>query len=304
MRLSILEIRNPEVEATLVARSIAEQLEKRVSFRRAMKQAVQKSMRAGAKGIKVVMGGRLGGAEIARTEKEVDGSVPLQTLRADIDYGVTEAHTTYGLIGVKVWIYRGDVLPDRQGGVRPPPMSEALLPSGERGARPERGERGGRGGRGSGGASGERGGAGGERRGGRTGGGAGGERAGSLGGERRGPATGERAGSTRAPRPGGTGGTTGRAGGGTGTPRMPRAPGSGRGATGASPVGASRQGTDSPAPEGTIPTDRGPDPLSSSPVSPSPAAREAPAPTVNPSESPSETPRRESVERGSGEPES
>ena len=98
-----------------MARSIADQLEKRVSFRRAMKQAVQKTMRVGAKGIKVVMGGRLGGAEIARVEKESEGSVPLQTLRADIDYGLAEAHTTYGVIGIKVWIYHGDVLPERQG---------------------------------------------------------------------------------------------------------------------------------------------------------------------------------------------
>jgi small subunit ribosomal protein S3 len=114
VRLSILEIRNPEVDAYLVARSIAEQIEKRVSFRRAMKQAVQKAMRAGAKGIKVIIGGRLGGAEIARSEKEVEGSVPLQTLRANIDYGLAEAHTTYGVIGVKVWIYHGDILPERQ----------------------------------------------------------------------------------------------------------------------------------------------------------------------------------------------
>ena len=94
VRLSIVEIRTPELDAYLVARSIADQLEKRVSFRRAMKQAVQKTMRAGAKGVKVVMGGRLGGAEIARVEKESEGSVPLQTLRADIDYGLAEAHTT------------------------------------------------------------------------------------------------------------------------------------------------------------------------------------------------------------------
>jgi small subunit ribosomal protein S3 len=112
VRLSILEIRNPEVEAVLVARSIAEQIEKRISFRRAMKQAVQKAMRQGAKGIKVIIGGRLGGAEIARTEKEVEGSVPLQTLRANIDYGLAEAHTTYGVIGIKVWVYHGDVLPE------------------------------------------------------------------------------------------------------------------------------------------------------------------------------------------------
>jgi small subunit ribosomal protein S3 len=113
VRLSIHEIRNPEVDAFLVARSIAEQLEKRVAFRRAMKQAVQKAMRGNAKGIKVVAGGRLGGAEIARVEKEVEGSVPLQTLRANIDYGLAEAHTTYGVIGVKVWIYHGDILPEK-----------------------------------------------------------------------------------------------------------------------------------------------------------------------------------------------
>ncbi len=114
IRLNIVEIRQPEIDAFLVARSIAEQLEKRVSFRRAMKQAVQKAMRSGAKGIKVVVGGRLGGAEIARTEKEVEGKVPLQTLRADIDFDYAEAHTTFGVIGIKVWIYRGEVLPDKR----------------------------------------------------------------------------------------------------------------------------------------------------------------------------------------------
>lgn len=114
VRVEIVEIRQPELDAYLVGRSICDQLEKRVSFRRAMKQAVQKSMRAGAKGIKVIAGGRLGGAEIARTEKEVEGKVPLHTLRADIDYGLAEAHTTFGVIGVKVWIYRGDILPSRR----------------------------------------------------------------------------------------------------------------------------------------------------------------------------------------------
>jgi small subunit ribosomal protein S3 len=114
VRMDIIEIRQPELDAYLVARSIAEQLEKRVSFRRAMKQAVQKSMRANAKGIKVIVGGRLGGAEIARTEKEVEGKVPLQTLRADIDYNRAEAHTTFGVIGIKVWIYRGDILPSKR----------------------------------------------------------------------------------------------------------------------------------------------------------------------------------------------
>ncbi len=114
VRMDIIEIRQPELDAYLVGRSIAEQLEKRVSFRRAMKQAVQKSMRANAKGIKIIVGGRLGGAEIARSEKEVEGKVPLQTLRADIDYGLTEAHTTFGVIGIKVWIYRGDILPSKR----------------------------------------------------------------------------------------------------------------------------------------------------------------------------------------------
>ncbi len=114
VRLNIVEIRQPELDAYLVARSIAEQLEKRVSFRRAMKQAVQKSLRANAKGVKIIIGGRLGGAEIARSEKEVEGKVPLHTLRADIDYGMAEAHTTFGVIGIKVWIYKGDVLPSKR----------------------------------------------------------------------------------------------------------------------------------------------------------------------------------------------
>ena len=114
VRLNIVEIRQPELDAYLVGRSIAEQLEKRVSFRRAMKQAVQKTMRANAKGIRVIVGGRLGGTEIARSEKEVEGKIPLHTLRADIDYGLTEAHTTFGVIGVKVWIYKGDILPNKR----------------------------------------------------------------------------------------------------------------------------------------------------------------------------------------------
>jgi small subunit ribosomal protein S3 len=114
VRLNIMEIRQPELDAYLVGRSVAEQLEKRVSFRRAMKQAVQKSMRANAKGIKIICGGRLGGAEIARSEKEVEGKIPLHTLRADIDYGLAEAHTTFGVIGIKVWIYKGDILPSKR----------------------------------------------------------------------------------------------------------------------------------------------------------------------------------------------
>ena len=109
--IDIKEIKNPAIEAQLVAENIAFQLEKRIPFRRAMKKAVSSSMAAGAQGIKIRCGGRLGGAEIARSEGYKEGKVPLQTLRADIDYGFTEALTTYGLIGVKVWIYKGDILP-------------------------------------------------------------------------------------------------------------------------------------------------------------------------------------------------
>jgi len=114
VHINISEIKNPEMDAILVAESIAQQLERRVSFRRAMKQAMQRTQRAGAKGIKTSVSGRLGGAEIARTEGYSEGTVPLHTLRADIDYGTAEAHTTYGRIGVKVWIYRGEVLPTKK----------------------------------------------------------------------------------------------------------------------------------------------------------------------------------------------
>lgn len=108
--VNIMEIRKPDMDAQLVAESIAQQLEKRVSFRRAMKQAMQRVTRAGAKGVKLLVSGRLGGAEIARSEGYHEGSIPLQTLRADIDYGFAEAATTYGRIGVKVWVYKGEVL--------------------------------------------------------------------------------------------------------------------------------------------------------------------------------------------------
>lgn len=114
VHINIAEIKNADIDATLVAESIAQQLERRVSFRRAMKQAIQRSMRAGAKGIKTLVSGRLGGAEIARSEGYSEGTVPLHTLRADIDYGTAEAHTTYGRLGVKVWIYRGEVLPAKK----------------------------------------------------------------------------------------------------------------------------------------------------------------------------------------------
>ena len=119
--VNIVEVRSPDVNAQLVAENIAQQLEKRISFRRAMKQAIGRAMKLGAKGIKTQVSGRLGGADIARTEQYHEGTIPLQTLRADIDYGFAEAHTTYGRVGVKVWIYRGEVLagaakPRREGG--------------------------------------------------------------------------------------------------------------------------------------------------------------------------------------------
>lgn len=165
VRLNIVEIRQPELDAYLVGRSIAEQLEKRVSFRRAMKQAVQKSMRANAKGIRVIIGGRLGGAEIARTEKEIEGKIPLHTLRADIDYGLAEAHTTFGVIGIKVWIYKGDILPEKRRELSEQAQEQAFVPQREdrgdrRGPRGDRGgPRGDRGGRGGdrGGPRGDRG---------------------------------------------------------------------------------------------------------------------------------------------------
>lgn len=113
IQVNILEIKMPELDAQLVAENIAYQLERRIAFRRAMRQAMQRTMRMGAQGIKVMMSGRLGGAEIARTEWAPEGSIPLQTLRADVDYGFAEANTTYGKIGVKVWIYKGEILPER-----------------------------------------------------------------------------------------------------------------------------------------------------------------------------------------------
>jgi len=112
VELFIREIKRPELNATLVAESIAEQLEKRAAFRRTMKKAIQTTMQAGAKGVKVQVGGRLGGSEIARSEKQREGRIPLTTLRAEVDYGTAEAMTTYGVIGVKVWIYRGDKILD------------------------------------------------------------------------------------------------------------------------------------------------------------------------------------------------
>lgn len=112
--LNIIEVKEVDMAAQLVAENIATQLEKRISFRKAMKQAMQKTMKAGALGIKTAVSGRLGGAEIARTEHYSEGTIPLQTLRADIDYGFAEAKTTFGIIGVKVWIYKGQILPAKK----------------------------------------------------------------------------------------------------------------------------------------------------------------------------------------------
>ena len=114
VNLNIVEVKNIDQDAQLVAENIAGQLERRISFRRAMKQCMQKSMKAGALGIKTAVSGRLGGADMARTEFYKEGNIPLQTLRADIDYGFAEADTTYGKIGVKVWIYKGEVLPTKK----------------------------------------------------------------------------------------------------------------------------------------------------------------------------------------------
>ena len=143
--LNIVEVRKPETDAQLVAENVAQQLERRVAFRRAMKRAQQSAMRLGAKGVRINVSGRLGGAEIARMEWYREGRVPLHTLRADVDYGFTEAKTTYGIIGVKVWVFKGEVLEHD-----PMAMDKRLAgesgPAGEgdrreRGDRPERGPR-------------------------------------------------------------------------------------------------------------------------------------------------------------------
>ena len=121
VKLEIKEIRQPELDAYLVATNISQQLTRRIAFKKAMKQAIQRSMKAGAKGVKIMVSGRLGGAEMSRREWDREGRIPLGTLRADISYGQVHAHTTYGRIGVKVWIYRGDVQPTRQ----PAPIATA-----------------------------------------------------------------------------------------------------------------------------------------------------------------------------------
>jgi small subunit ribosomal protein S3 len=132
VRVNIQEIRVPELSAYLVAQSVSEQLRRRVAFKRAIKQAALRSMQRGAKGVKVVISGRLGGAEMSRREREVAGKVPLQTLRADIDFAIAESLTTYGIIGIKVWIYKGDILPQRKVAPRvaaPAPVQAPVAPA-------------------------------------------------------------------------------------------------------------------------------------------------------------------------------
>ena len=143
VHLNIVEVRKPETDAQLVAENIAQQLERRVAFRRAMKRSLQSAMRLGAKGMRIEVAGRLGGAEIARTESYHEGRVPRHTLRADIDYGVTEASTTYGIIGVKVWVFKGEVL-DHDPMALDKRLATESGPAGEGGGR-ERGDRGDRG---------------------------------------------------------------------------------------------------------------------------------------------------------------
>jgi small subunit ribosomal protein S3 len=199
VKVNILEIKRPELDARLVAQSIAEQLQNRVAFRRAMKRALTSAMRSGAKGVKVQVSGRLGGAEMARTEGYSDGRVPLHTLRADIDYGFHEARTTFGRIGVKCWINKGEIMPEGYSGADLTSMDEPASPqASDRPGRDGRG--GGPGGRGRGGGPGGRGGGPGGRGGGPGGRGGGpGGRGGGQGGRGGGPGGGRG-------RPGGGGG--------------------------------------------------------------------------------------------------
>src|ERR1700704_3320514 len=171
VRVNILEIKRPELDAKLVAQSIAEQLQNRVAFRRAMKRSLTSAIRSGAKGVKVQVSGRLGGAEMARTEGYSDGRVPLHTLRADIDYGFFEARTTFGRIGVKVWINKGEIMPS--GFAQDLTQMEAPQQAAPGGGGGDRDGRGGRGGRGRRGGRGGPGGPGGPGQGGRGGGGGG-----------------------------------------------------------------------------------------------------------------------------------
>jgi small subunit ribosomal protein S3 len=210
IKVNILEIKRPELDAKLVAQSIAEQLQNRVAFRRAMKRALTSAMRSGAKGVKVQVSGRLGGAEMARTESYSDGRVPLHTMRADIDYGFYEARTTFGRIGVKCWVNKGEIMPEGYTGADLTDMSAPAPPSGDRDGRGGRDGRDGRG-RGRGGpGGGGRGGPGGGRGPGGPGGGGRGP-GGPGGGGRGGPGGGRGPGG---PGGGGRGGSGGRGPGG------------------------------------------------------------------------------------------
>jgi len=198
IKVNILEIKRPELDAKLVAQSIAEQLQNRVAFRRAMKRALTSAMRSGAKGVKVQVAGRLGGAEMARTESYSDGRVPLHTMRADIDYGFYEARTTFGRIGVKCWVNKGEIMPEGYTGADLTDMTAPAPPSSERDGRGGRDGRDGRGG----GRNRPGGGGGGRGGGGRGPGGPGSAGGGGRGGGGRGPSSG---GGGRGGRPGGGG---------------------------------------------------------------------------------------------------
>src|ERR1700689_2117359 len=211
IKVNSLEIKRPELDARLVAQSIAEQLQNRVAFRRAMKRALTSAMRSGAKGVKVQVAGRLGGAEMARTESYSDGRVPLHTMRADIDYGFYEARTTFGRIGVKCWVNKGEIMPEGYTGADLTDMTAPAPPSNDRDGRGGRDGREGRG-RGRGGQGGG---------GGRGPGGPGGRGPGGPGGGRG---------------PGGPGGGRGPGGGGRG----PGGPGGGRSGGGRGPSGGGR----------------------------------------------------------------
>jgi small subunit ribosomal protein S3 len=247
VKVNILEIKRPELDARLVAQSIAEQLQNRVAFRRAMKRALTSAIRSGAKGVRVQVSGRLGGAEMARTEGYSDGRVPLHTLRADIDYGFHEARTTFGRIGVKCWINKGEIMPEGYTGADLTIMDEPASQAPERGGR--RPERDGRGG-GPGGAGGRGGGPGGRGGGpggaGGRGGGAGGRGGGPGGpGGRGGGPGGRGGGGGGAGGPGGRGGGPGGRGGG---PGGPGGRGGGSGGRGGGPGGPSRGGGGSGGP--------------------------------------------------------
>jgi small subunit ribosomal protein S3 len=207
IKVNILEIKRPELDASLVAQSIAEQLQNRVAFRRAMKRALTSAMRSGAKGVKVQVSGRLGGAEMARTESYSDGRVPLHTMRADIDYGFYESRTTFGRIGVKCWINKGEIMPEGYTGADLTDLTAPAAPNSDRDGRGGRDGRDGRGrgrGGGPGGGGGRgRGGPGGQGGGGRGPGGFGGQGGRGGGGGGRGPGGG--GGGRGGPRPGGGG---------------------------------------------------------------------------------------------------